>query len=171
MEQMKTCFRCKENYPVDMYRKDPSKRDGRYPSCRICTSPGGWASFMRIVRRVPCPGCGGYFTPRHNMGKLVRHCSRACATEHGAWRGSNNGTWQGNDIGYAAAHQRVAVRRGKASSHGCVDCGDRAAQWSVNRDAARLRFEDGMPYSTESSDYEARCVSCHKLYDLDAVAA
>lgn len=160
---MKTCCRCGESYPLSMYRRDPSKRDGHYPACRLCTATG---PLFKVIRRRRCPGCGTYFRPRHNKGLEVRHCSRRCATDEQAWSGEKGGTWVGDNAGYYTAHARVRSRLGPATDHRCIDCGDQAAQWSVNRDALRLRFEDGMPYSSNPEDYEARCVSCHKTYDL-----
>ena len=168
---LKECCRCRKTYDLSMFRADPQKKDGRYSSCRVCTAKNGWGALVRVIRRVPCEGCGKHFTPRHNKGKFIRHCSRDCAREHRVWRGENNGSWRGSDIGYGTAHERVRTELGPANERACVDCGGEAAQWSVNRNATTLRFENGMPYSSDPNDYEARCTSCHKLYDLAALSA
>lgn len=120
------------------------------------------------MRQATCEGCGKSFKARHNKGVYVRHCSRTCAATNGTWRGSNGGTWQGDDIGYSAAHMRLQSQRGNASQHVCVDCGIEASHWSVNRDAPRLREQHGWPYSPDPMDYVPRCVGCHKRYDLHA---
>src|SRR5690606_2960253 len=35
-------------------------------------------------------------------------------------------------VGYGAAHERVYRKRGRASQHDCVDCGERAEEWSYD---------------------------------------
>ena len=164
---MKTCCKCGESRPISLYRIDGTKKDGLYPRCKVCQV--GWAKLVKVIRRKPCDQCGTSFTPRHNKGRYVRHCSRKCATEAGTWRGQSNPTWRGDGIGYSGAHMRVRAERGPASGHGCTDCGKPGTQWSVNREADGLRTENGMPYSTDPNDYVARCTSCHKLYDLALV--
>lgn len=166
---MKRCHRCGNRYHHDMFRRDPQKKDGRYPSCRGCTAKDGWASLIKVIRRVPCKGCGRYFTPRHNKGREVKHCSRSCGVKHRSWANEANAMWGGDEVSYAAAHDRVRRTRGRASQFQCVDCGQGAAHWSLDRDSQHIRFENGMPYSTDRNDYQPRCVPCHKRYDLDSM--
>lgn len=52
---------------------------------------------------------------------------------------------------YARAHAAVRHAKGKASEHDCVDCGGQALDWSQIHD---------------TDDYEPRCRSCHKKYDM-----
>src|SRR6476660_843317 len=39
--------------------------------------------------------------------------------------------YKGDEITYYTAHDRVKVARGSASSQQCVDCGERAEDWSL----------------------------------------
>lgn len=77
-----------------------------------------------------------------------------------------------DDIGYGAAHERVRADRGDASTHSCIDCGTRAAQWSYDHTdpAEQLDVLQGrhqpIAYSVHPSHYEPRCVPCHKRFDL-----
>lgn len=149
-----------------MFRLDPSKRDGLYPTCKPCLI--GWTTVVKVTQWSGCQNCGRVFKPRHNKGVYVRHCSRACFAQ--SFSGSNGTNWQGDDVGYSAAHTRVRRLRGSATFYQCTDCGAQAAQWSVDRETEGLRQQDGMPYSPDPNAYVPRCVSCHKLYDLAAVA-
>ncbi len=76
--------------------------------------------------------------------------------------------------GYEAAHDRIRKDRGIARELGCISCGAPAAHWALNHERARGRVRvnsdgqySGLPYSLEPSDYDPRCVGCHKRYDLD----
>lgn len=74
-------------------------------------------------------------------------------------------------VGNKAAHDRVRRERGSASLHRCVDCGGDAAHWSYDhRDEAELVDAKKGPYSLDPAHYEARCVPCHKRFDLDHLA-
>lgn len=78
-----------------------------------------------------------------------------------------NGRWTGSRATYDAIHQRLRGERGRASTHQCIDCGKRAAQWSYGhaRGPGYRECEVG-PYSVDLTDYDPRCVSCHKKFDL-----
>lgn len=71
-------------------------------------------------------------------------------------------------VGYSGAHSRVRSDLGPASAHSCIDCGDRACHWSYNHDDLDEFTDDrtGLPYSLNAEHYDARCVPCHKTYDL-----
>jgi hypothetical protein len=78
-----------------------------------------------------------------------------------------------------AAHQRVVDERGPARDHTCVDCGEQAEQWSFNhRDTPPERVRQDPrngnrgpgPYSLDTADYDARCISCHVKFDAKEVA-
>lgn len=81
--------------------------------------------------------------------------------------GAAHPQWTGDEATYAAVHQRLRRQRGVARSHACVSCGEGASQWSVNRSAAGLLTSAEGPYSTDLTDYDPRCVPCHKKYDLN----
>lgn len=52
-------------------------------------------------------------------------------------------------------HAFISIKRGKASEHDCVDCGEQAHDWSW--------IHGKYPWSIAS--YEPRCRSCHLKYD------
>ena len=69
-------------------------------------------------------------------------------------------------VKYKAAHARVWVDKGKASTHDCVDCGGQAYHWSYTHgDPDELYAATGQPYSLSSNNYEPRCRSCHAIFD------
>ena len=83
--------------------------------------------------------------------------------------------YRGDEITYYTAHDRVKVARGPACAHQCADCGQRAQDWSLRRDAASMRFGHAGPYtlafSPDPQDYAPRCKPCHGRYDRDGRAA
>jgi DNA-directed RNA polymerase sigma subunit (sigma70/sigma32) len=73
--------------------------------------------------------------------------------------------WPGT-LTYNTAHQRVARELGPARDQHCVDCGQRAEEWSYNGlDADELADDQGLRYSAKTEYYEPRCHSCHRYYD------
>lgn len=72
---------------------------------------------------------------------------------------------------YGAAHQRVHRERGSARAQTCVDCHGRAAHWSYSRACPNELTSELGPYSADVEQYVPRCVSCHKRFDLAAVAS
>jgi hypothetical protein len=93
----------------------------------------------------PCPVCG---TPA-----LIRRdhksCSRTCGYQLA------RAARQAANPSYAVWHKRVTKARGPASDYACVDCGDRAKDWSTvnpSSDDIRVRFQP-------------RCRTCHRCYD------
>lgn len=75
--------------------------------------------------------------------------------------------WTGDQASYSAVHLRLRKWRGRASAHQCIDCGKRAGQWSYGhaRGPGHRECEVG-PYSVDLADYDPRCVTCHKKFDL-----
>lgn len=74
-------------------------------------------------------------------------------------------------VGYAAAHDRVRRAHGSPSSHDCIDCGRPAEHWSYNHDDPDELYASGLsakkiPYSLHLDSYSARCVACHKRFDI-----
>jgi hypothetical protein len=76
----------------------------------------------------------------------------------------------GDEPGYVTMHVKVSKARGRASDHVCIDCGERAKQWSydhtddnglIGSNAGR----DNLSYSLDVDRYEPRCVSCHAAFD------
>jgi len=73
-------------------------------------------------------------------------------------------------VGYRAAHVRVEKARGKARLYFCVDCSERAQEWSLGKDAENVLISSadnsaGKAYSLDVEDYEPRCMSCHRKHD------
>lgn len=67
---------------------------------------------------------------------------------------------------YSAIHSRLRASRGSAGRYPCIDCGERAEQWSYDhRDPDQLVSALGHPYSTNLEHYAPRCCSCHRIYD------
>lgn len=79
---------------------------------------------------------------------------------------------------YRTAHHWVVIDRGKAASHGCIDCGSQAAHWSFAWrlvDSALWLWGEVngtlLAYSSDSQHYEPRCRSCARHYDKDFACA
>jgi hypothetical protein len=72
------------------------------------------------------------------------------------------------DPDYVQWHQRLRMWKGSASAHTCIRCGETAAHWAFT---GQRNGGEVLPYSTNMDDYEPMCVSCHKQFDLDALAS
>lgn len=73
-------------------------------------------------------------------------------------------------VDYFGAHQRVRTARGPAGHHQCVDCGDRAQDWSYDHADPTERFGTshtgrGLAYSLNPLHYQPRCKPCHGAFD------
>lgn len=67
---------------------------------------------------------------------------------------------KGELAGKHPKHRWVARQKGKASEYQCIDCGKKAHDWSnINN-----HF-----YRKVLTDYEPRCVRCHKRYDKQII--
>jgi len=74
------------------------------------------------------------------------------------------------DITYSAAHKRINKYRGAASEYRCIDCGEKAEDWSLvhsarAKDLTAIHGGYTLYYSGSQEDYEPRCRACHKKYD------
>jgi hypothetical protein len=73
---------------------------------------------------------------------------------------------------FAGLHRRLYRQRGKAAEHLCVDCGQRARDWSYMHDDPDEKTQIiggvAVPYSLELSHYEPRCRRCHMVFDRRA---
>lgn len=87
------------------------------------------------------------------------------------YSGENHWAWLGHGVTYSGAHQRVNSVRGRADAQTCSDCGHPAAHWSYNRSGVAESIDDrGIRYSSDPTQYDPRCVPCHKRFDLEALA-
>lgn len=73
-------------------------------------------------------------------------------------------------VEYSTAHDRVRRAKGSATLHACVDCAGPARQWSYDHADPDELFSSkvkGSPaYSLDVEHYVARCVPCHRRFDL-----
>ncbi len=71
---------------------------------------------------------------------------------------------------YRAVHKRMVRDHGPAKNHSCADCGEPAKDWSYNgvtwENVAQDIFGRRGVFSTDLSDYQARCKGCHMRLDL-----
>lgn len=81
-----------------------------------------------------------------------------------------NPNWSGGAASYNAVHLRLRHQRGNASAHPCEDCERSAAHWSYDLSDPNEKAAPEGPYSTDLSRYVPRCVSCHKIHDLNGAA-
>jgi hypothetical protein len=133
----------------------------------------GDPNFIKRPRRAsgPCALEGCEAKP-YAKGLCSKHYQRA--VRHGDPEallyadGERHGHWSGDEVTYRGAHARVALARGQASSHYCVDCGGSANDWSLRAGRGRLISPRGWAYSPDPEDYEPRCKPCHKAYDKPA---
>lgn len=127
------------------------------------------------------PGCARLDVGPH--GFCQKHLSRYKRNGHPEalkggpvpkW-GEDNPSWLDDACGYGAAHDRVARRKGLASSYPCADCGNPAQQWAYNHSDPNEKvpttgYGKGCAYSTNPDMYEPKCVPCHKRSDLRRIA-
>lgn len=72
---------------------------------------------------------------------------------------------------YEAFHTRLRRQLGSAAMQACVDCNDKAEEWSYNHldpNEALVESRSGrklVRYSASAEYYEPRCKSCHRKFD------
>lgn len=83
--------------------------------------------------------------------------------------GASSPFWQGANVGYYSAHNRVKALWGKATNYLCVDCGLPASQWAYDGTDPDERFQEvhgyEISYSPWPEFYMPMCISCHKFRD------
>ena len=84
-------------------------------------------------------------------------------------RGEDHRQWTGDEATYSAVHQRIRKAFGSASQYKCIDCGHDAAHWSYNHSGKDEKHSNLGLYSTDLNQYVARCVPCHKKFDLSVL--
>jgi hypothetical protein len=79
----------------------------------------------------------------------------------------HNSRWKGDQAGYHAVHDRLRRRRGKASDHACVGCGEKARDWAYDYTCPdeAVWLERNLVYSHDVDRYQPMCTSCHRLQD------
>lgn len=85
--------------------------------------------------------------------------------------GIRKGTKRKELVGYEGMHERVKVKRGKASEHPCFWCGGSAKHWAyLHNDPDEVVTKSG-PMSLNVDNYEPACVSCHRLFDYKVLTS
>lgn len=85
--------------------------------------------------------------------------------------GEQHWNWRGIDVGYPAAHDRVARERGPASAHACEHCAAKPAEdWAYDHQDPNERIATQGPaancrYSADPAHYIPLCKSCHRRFD------
>jgi len=159
------------------------QRIGRQGNCKACnreyrqTNKEAIAGQQRVYRQTNKVAIAEYMRVYDNTGTCVdcggscyRSADRCNPCMGRARIGVGNPRWQGDNISYGAAHDRVYAAHGPASDHQCVDCNGEAREWSYKHgDPNELtQLVEGymLAYSCDPSYYEPRCVPCHRSYDL-----
>jgi len=88
--------------------------------------------------------------------------------------GADHGRWNGDNITYGSAHDRVRRTRGTASAHACLHCGKAAQEWAYDHTdpdgKTEVRARDGrsprpVAFSTDPAHYIPLCHRCHVKFD------
>jgi hypothetical protein len=70
---------------------------------------------------------------------------------------------------YAGIHKRIFYDKGKATGYACVDCGERAQEWSYDGGCPNelyvVLIKRPVAYSVDQSRYSPRCLKCHRSRD------
>lgn len=126
-----------------------------------------------------CKICGKHFQTIHSRKNVAKYCSRKCfkvglipwckntkgivksnsgSFKKGDGLGKKNHKWKGDNASCSAIHIWIKNHKGKPKI--CINCGatykERKLHWS-NIDHLYRRNLD---------DFVARCVPCHKKYDI-----
>lgn len=122
-------------------------------------------------------GAKGFCPMHYQRWKKHGDVHRVDRGGHAHPKGPANPKWLGDNVGYAAIHDRLASHRTKPVT--CPQCGGPGPiQWALNWDtvsADDVRYEkrrrrgkvDSLPYSVNLDDYIALCCTCHRRFDLD----
>lgn len=180
---IKQCLTCNKEFRIKPYRADLAKycchlcyqktlhdkRPNRTGSknhnwtggkikhiCLVCNKEFlAWRNLDRKVCSVECQ----HINQRNKKPALgYHHTNKARENIGKAQRDEKNKNWKGDNTSYNAFHSWVKRRKGKPLM--CIDCGitnkQKRLHWS-NRDHK---------YKRDTNDYDARCPSCHKKYDM-----
>lgn len=160
-------------------------RSGRSPYCEthyyrirrsgtldVTHTQRNWRGYCIVVGCDQLDSGPHGYCVKHNT-RVQRHGDPDVVLVADHVSGPDHPQWGGDNIGISCAHSRVTrARGGPAKQHLCVDCGKQAAQWSYDHQDPNERQSNSVkgPYSTDVSHYQARCVPCHKRFDLDYLA-
>lgn len=120
---------------------------------------GHYREWREMVRQERCQieGCRNKLRAR---GWCELHYSR--------WKEHGSADWMPHvTTSYKGVHDTIKRKRGRATTQLCVDCGQRADEWSYDHaDPSEMRDpETGFGYSLDPSHYDPRCRPCHRAVD------
>jgi hypothetical protein len=134
---VKECRPCRQEKLSEEFPRRTGSSDGLHSYCRACITDQSrqWRQANSERNRSNESARRARKAREHRETLLAEtpNVPERIAREYlatGIRKGPLNASWQGNDIGYAAAHYRVNALHGPASNHSCVECGDEAEQWS-----------------------------------------
>lgn len=142
----KRCSKCKEIKPLEAFRNDRNRRDGRYPYCKACerANQKAKASTVVVAERY-CPDCQqilaakAFSKNKTTMDGLARYC-KACEKVRGArFRAENQETLRRSKQLYRQTHAdavRATERRCYEAKRATYDA-RRAAWRQTHPDAIR----------------------------------
>lgn len=96
-----------------------------------------------------------------------------CGNYNSRHKASLSPEWQGENIGYWAAHKRLRRYLGPARDKPCTRCSLAALDWAyLHNDPDERISEDsfaGRPFSLNPWCYAPMCRQCHKDFDRERV--
>ena len=115
--------------------------------------------------KIICRHCGVEFKTwpykiKEGKGKF---CSNKCfgkyASDNKIFKGSNNGMWKDNNLGYGGIHMWLKSEYGSANKCESLTCKGKsiAFQWALLK---------GKEYERKRENFIMLCVPCHLKYDM-----
>jgi len=158
---MKSCFKCNQKKPFEMFYRHPQMADGYLNKCKDCTKKDNKVSNGKYKRT--CVVCRKEFntTLVEIKDGGANCCSRECWYKHFKTivkKDEKSPNWKGNKVGKAALHNWVEKHRGKPRV--CEDCGSISAKFY---DWANISRQ----YKRELTDWKRLCRACHVKFDKE----
>ena len=164
--------------PADVVRKSPGRACSVAGCSRKHQGRGYCDGHLRRVIATGEPG-PAEFVPRKPKGDRgivdgcdhLRYAKDVCDRHYQRLRkyGTLDLPEREGSATYNAVHLRLRAQRDAAKDSTCP-CGAAAEHWAyVRGDDQSVRYDnEGRPYSTDLSRYEALCRTCHRRMDAEA---
>ena len=164
--------------PADVVRKSPGRACSVEGCGRKHVGHGFCEGHLRRYKSTGDPG-PAEFEPRKPKGDRcivdgcdhLRYAKDVCDRHYQRLRkyGTLDLPEREGAATYNAVHLRIRAQRGPAKDNTCP-CGAAAEHWAyVRGDDQSVRYDnEGRPYSTDLSRYEALCRTCHRRMDAEA---
>lgn len=187
----KRCSGCGAEKPTTEFGKDRSRKDGLEPRCKSCRAEIGRAAYVprpKRTHKARIDRTGQRFASmtileQRTGGRALCKCD--CGNEkvthvrnlavgmtvNCADRSMHvDPRFQGADIGYDGAHNRVKGLHGSAGDYSCAMCGGQAQGWAYRHSDPDQRIGTsgkgkGSTYSSNPDHYFAACRLCHARWD------